>query len=231
MNKKHINILIACEESQVECAAFRSLGFNAYSCDIQKCGGGHPEWHIMQDVSPLLDGQTKFKTMDGKRHTVARWHLIIAHPPCTYLCRVSSICLVKNGKVDAARWKKAIEAKKFFQKCLDAAADYVAVENPIPMKRVGLPKPDFYTCPSQFGHKYMKKTLWWAPKLPPILPTIFFPNPKCFVHCSRGKYRSRTFKNVAQEMARVWGEFLMDSAIRKPHPHPPSNAGRLNQRS
>ena len=215
MNKKQINILIACEESQVECKAFRELGFHAFSCDIQKCAGGHPEWHIQGDVTRYLQGDTTFTTMDGKRHTVTRWHMIIAHPPCTYLCRVSSVCLVKNGIVDAARWQKAQEARAFFQKCLDSKADYVAVENPIPMKRVQLPRPSFYTCPSQFGHKYTKKTLWWTKNLPPVLPRLFYPNPKEFVRASRGKYRSRTFTGVAKAMAETWGQLLVEEYIKK----------------
>lgn len=214
MTAKNINVLIACEESQVEVKAFRELGFNAFSCDIQKCAGHHPEWHILADVTPFLAGQQQFKTMDGKRHTIKHWHLIVAHPPCTYLCRVSSVHMVINGILQQERWNKAMQAKQFFLQCLNAKADFVAVENPIPMRRVGLPKPTFYTCPSQFGHKYTKKTLWWAPKLPPIHPTIFYPNPKEFVRASRGKYRSRTFINVAKAMAQQWGEYIMKE-IRK----------------
>ena len=215
MNKKQINILIACEESQVECKAFRNLGFNAFSCDIQKCAGHHPEWHIQGDVTPYLVGKTTFKTMDGKRHTVKKWHMIIAHPPCTYLCRVSSVQLIHNGIIDEVRWEKAQLARAFFLKCLNAKADFVAVENPIPMRRVQLPKPSFYTCPSQFGHKYTKKTLWWTKSLPPVLPTIYYPNPKEFVRASRGKYRSRTFEGVAKAMAETWGQYLVEKYIER----------------
>lgn len=208
MIPKRINILIACEESQVECMAFRELGFNAYSCDIQKCAGHHPEFHIHGDVTPYLNGLTKFKTMDGKVHNLKKWHLIIAHPPCTYLCRLSACHLKIHGILNEERFEKLKQGRSFFYKCLSAKAEYVAVENPVPLKLAQLPKPTFFTCPSWFGHKYTKKTLWWAPKLPPVLPTIFYPNPKSFVHCSRGKYRSRTFKNVAKEMAKQWGLFL-----------------------
>lgn len=211
MRPSRINILIACEESQVECKAFRELGFNAYSCDIQKCAGKHPEWHIQGDVTPYLDGLSIFKTMDGKAHKLRCWHLIIAHPPCTYLCRLSGVQLFKGHVRNEERWQKSIEGAKFFYRCLNAKAEYVAVENPVPLKCVGLPRPNFYTCPSWFGHKYTKKTLWWAPKLPPVLPTIIYPNPKCFVTYSRGKYRSRTFKNVGKEMAKEWGAFLCEN--------------------
>ena len=85
--KFDMKILIACEESQVVCSAFRELGYEAYSCDIEECSGGHPEWHIQQDVLPLLNGRCHFYTMDGIEHNVeGKWDLIIAHPPCTRLC-------------------------------------------------------------------------------------------------------------------------------------------------
>ena len=81
-----MKVLVACEESQTVCNAFRARGHEAYSCDIQECSGGHPEWHIMGDVLPLLDGDCFFRTMDFQGHEiVGKWDLIIAHPPCTYL--------------------------------------------------------------------------------------------------------------------------------------------------
>lgn len=92
MKPSQINVLIACEESQAECIAFRAFGFNAYSCDIQKARY-NPKHHIMGDVTPYLDGRTWFKTQDGHRHRLSKWHLIVAHPPCTYLCKVSSVQL------------------------------------------------------------------------------------------------------------------------------------------
>lgn len=89
---KKLNILIACEESQAELMAFHELGCNAYSCDILPCRkGGLPQYHIKADVSPYLQGKTTFITMDGKKHHVSFWHMIIAHPPCTYLCKVGSM--------------------------------------------------------------------------------------------------------------------------------------------
>ena len=89
---ENINVLIACEESQAECLAFRQLGFNAYSCDIQLCKfRGKIQYHIPADVTPLLEGKTTFMTQDGVNHRLKEWHLIIAHPPCTYLCKVGSV--------------------------------------------------------------------------------------------------------------------------------------------
>lgn len=204
-----INVLIACEESQAECLAFRALGFNAYSCDIQKARY-NPKHHIMGDVTPYLDGRTWFKTQDGHRHRLSKWHLIVAHPPCTYLCKVSSVQLIKNGVIDEERLHQMELARDFFYNCLRAQADYVAVENPLPMKRAGLPKPSCFIQPSWYGVKYTKKTLYWLRNLPPLLPTLIYPNPKEFVRASRGKYRSRTFPQVAQAMAEQWGKYILD---------------------
>ena len=208
MKPSQINVLIACEESQAECIAFRALGFNAYSCDIQKARY-NPKYHIMGDVTPYLDGRTWFKTQDGHRHRLSTWHLIVAHPPCTYLCKVSSVQLIKNGVIDEERLHQMEIARDFFYNCLRAQADYVAVENPLPMKRAGLPKPSCFIQPSWYGVKYTKKTLYWLRNLPPLLPTLIYPNPKCFVTASRGKYRSRTFPQVAQAMAEQWGKYIL----------------------
>lgn len=206
-----LNVLIACEESQVECTEFRKLGCNAFSCDVQPCKkGGHPEWHIWQDVTPLLHRGVQFTTMDGTHHHIDHWDLIIAHPPCTYLCKVSSVHMVKNGVLQQDRYNKMLAAKAFFLYCLMADAPYVAVENPLPMARAGLPRPSFFLQPSWFGHKYTKKTLYWVKNLPPILPTIEHPHPKEFVRASRGKYRSRTFPLLAQAMAQQWTTFILD---------------------
>lgn len=206
-----INVLIACEESQAETMAFRSIGFNAFSCDIEPAKKSTPaEYHIQGDVTPYLNGCTRFKTQDGKEHNVTRWHLIIAHPPCTYICRVSSLWMYKNGTLNLDRLEKQKSAVNFFYKCLNAQADYVAVENPIPMKRAGLPKPSCYACPSWFGVKYTKKTLYWTRNLPPLFAQIDYPNPKEFVKSSKGKYRSRTFPQLAQAIADQWGNFIIN---------------------
>lgn len=213
--KRNIYCLVACEESQAECQAFRDLGHIAYSCDIQPCRrGGNPAWHIHADVTPLLNGQLTFTTQDGRRHKVPRWDIIIAHPPCTYLCKVSSVHMVRktpNGAVlNEHRYEQMKDAAQFFRSCLDAKADHVAVENPIPMKRAGLPRPTTYLQPSWFGVKYTKKTLYWLRNLPPIMPTVTHPHPKQFVRASRGKYRSRTFPQVARAIAEQWSQYILD---------------------
>lgn len=212
--KHRLNILIACEESQAECIAFRQLGHNAFSCDIQPCRrSGEPKWHIQGDVTPLLRGATHFTTQDGVAHQVPWWDLIVAHPPCTYLCKVSSVHMVKNGIVQLERLTKMQEARIFFFECLNAQAPFVAVENPIPMKRAALPPCSTFVQPSWFGVKYTKKTLYWLKNLPPIMPEIDYPNPKEFVHASRGKYRSRTFPEVARALAKQWSSYILDNYL------------------
>lgn len=224
MNKpyKVLNVLVACEESQAETEAFRKLGHNAFSCDVQPCRKGkHPEWHIQSDVSPYLHGETSFTTSDGAKHEVEHWHLIIAHPPCTYLCKLSSVQLMKDPDgwrytlqgwkfLNVARWEKLLAAKSFFTSCLNAKAMYVAVENPIPMAIAGLPRPNTYACPSWFGVKYTKKTLYWTRNLPSIMAKAEYSNPKSFVNASRGKYRSRTFPALANAIAEQWSSYILD---------------------
>lgn len=217
-----LNVLIACEESQAECAAFRALGHNAFSCDLLGCKKGmHPEWHIKGDVSPYLNGVTCFTTSDGVRHEVNRWHLIIAHPPCTYLCRTSSVQLMKNPDgwrytikgwkfLNVARWEKLQIAKSFFIQCLNAKAMYVAVENPIPMAIAELPRPNAYACPSWFGIKYTKKTLYWTRNLPTIMAKQEYSNPTPYIKASRGKYRSRTFPALANAIAEQWSIYILN---------------------
>ena len=220
-----INILVACEESQRECVAFRRLGFNAFSCDIQKCSGHHPEWHIHDDVSPLLHGKVVFETQNGQQHFVSRWHLILSHPPCIYLCKVGSPWMIHNGIINEDRYEKMLNARAFFFECLNAQADYVAVENPLPMARAQLPRPSCYACPSWFGVKYTKKTLYWTKNLPPIMAGMQFPNAKCFVRSSRGKYRSRTFTQLANAIAEQWGNFILDDLNLRALQTPPRPIG------
>lgn len=217
-----LNVLIACEESQAETEAFRNLGHNAFSCDVQLCRKGHhPEWHIHDDVTPYLQGGGRFITQDGEEHYVDHWDLIIAHPPCTYLCKLSSVQLKTNPNgwivtnkgfefVNLSRWKKLCSGREFFFRCLNADATYVAVENPIPMKIANLPKPTAYACPSWFGVKYTKKTLYWLKNLPPLFAEIDYNKPKSYVNCSRGKYRSRTFPQMAEAIARQWSAYILD---------------------
>ena len=227
---KQLKVLIACEESQAECAAWRALGHEAYSCDIKRCRPNmHSEWHIQGDVTDLLDGVKTFYTQDNQRHRVDSWNLIIAHPPCTYLCKQGSYWMYytnrQNGKhferlsePNPERFSKMLLARSFFFRCLHANAPYVAVENPLPMALAQLPKPSFFIQPSWFGVKYTKKTLYWVKNLPPIMPEIEYPNPKQFVRSSRGHYRSRTFPEVANAIARQWSQYILDE-LNQHNPH------------
>lgn len=204
-----INVLVACECSQIECAAFRRYGFNAYSCDVEPCRGGAPQYHINSAVEPFLSGVVKFMTQDGVWHEISKWHLIIAHPPCTYLCKMSSVHMIKGGVVQQDRLKKMELARDFFLKCLNAQAEFVAVENPRPMARAQLPKRSFEVDPFEFGDRWSKRTLYWVRNLPPLMPTKFAINYSSFVKSRRGKYRSTAFLGIANAMARQWGDYVL----------------------
>lgn len=156
-----------------------------------------------------------FNTQSGHLTAVPFWDLIIAHPPCTYLCKVSSVHMIKHGVLDTHRFYLMTQARRFFFECLNAQAPYVAVENPLPMARAHLPQPSCYIQPSWFGVKYTKKTLYWLKNLPPIMPELEHPYPRCFVTASRGKYRSRTFPQVAQALAQQWSAYILNDLRQK----------------
>ena len=128
-----MKILVACEESQRVCIAFREKGHDAYSCDVQECSGGYPEWHILGDVLPILNGNTKIITQDGRPHYISgKWDMIIAHPPCTRLCSSGQRWLYFGS--EEYRIKKIKEQKKaidFFMRFVNADCEKIAVENPI----------------------------------------------------------------------------------------------------
>ena len=166
-----MKVLVACEESQAVCIAFRKLGHEAYSCDTQECSGGHPEWHIKGDVLPLINGNKPFITMDGDLHAiVGTWDLLIAFPPCTYLTNAGSVRLRIKGEINKERMEKAVEAKAFFMKFLEAECQKICVENPTPGKIHQLPQYTQAIQPWWFGHPYTKRTCLWLKNLPPPLP-------------------------------------------------------------
>lgn len=161
------NVLIACEESQTVCKEFRKLGHRAFSCDIQVCSGGHPEWHILGDCLPLLDGRCTFTTMDGKIHQISgKWDIIIAHPPCTYLT-VAGACNIPSqpGRIDLG-----FDAKKFFIKILNSDCPRICVENPPPIKMFNLPRYTQLVRPYMFGDKNNKPICLWLKGLYPLQP-------------------------------------------------------------
>ena len=217
-----MKILVACEESQAVTKELRALGHEAYSCDIIECSGGHPEWHIMQDVIPLLDGNCSFKTMDAVEHTIPdRWDMIIAFPPCTYLSNAGACRLYPHkGQIDMERYKKGLEAKEFFLKFLNANCDRIAVENPVSSKVFNMPKYTQEIQPYMSGHPFTKKTRLWLRGLPPLQETnVVEPiAPYCpsgtgrkdrskYGAAKRGedaKNRAKTFEGVAKAMAEQW---------------------------
>lgn len=219
-----MKVLIACEESQRVCTAFRERGHEAYSCDVLECSGGKPEWHIRQDVIPLLNGFCEFTTCDGIRHCVpGKWDLIIAHPPCTYLSNAGACRLYpRKGQLDIERYRKGLEAKAFFMLMLNADCDRVCVENPVSSKIFDMPMHSQEIQPWQFGHPVTKKTRLWLRGLPPLVPTEIVEPVAPYLPSGTGrkditKYgrafrtgkdavqRSKTFPGIAKAMAEQWG--------------------------
>lgn len=222
-----MKVLVACEESQRVCKAFRKRGHEAYSCDIQECSGGHPEWHIKQDVIPLLNGNCIFLTCDGLFHTiVGKWDLIIAFPPCTFMSKAGARWMFANGEINQERLEKALEAKVFFMEIWDADCECVVIENPTPLKIVGLPIPTQVVQPYKFDkerkHPYSKRTCLWIRGKEKLQETT--PNAKPIGSWmpsntggfSRGqgggrgiahdaKTASKTFEGIAEAMAEQWG--------------------------
>jgi len=205
-------VLVACEESQTVTKAFRAIGIEAYSCDIQECSGGHPEWHIVGDaVQEAYSGE---------------YDMLIAHPPCTYLSKAGARWMYPTaGNIDPKRLSKAMEAKDFFLALLNAPITCIAVENPTPLKVCNLPPYTQVIQPYEFGHPYSKRTLLWLRNLPPLKPTKIVEDFKPFLPSntggfSRGKGGSRgvahdaktasvTFQGVAEAMANQWGRRLV----------------------
>ena len=218
-----MKVLVACEESQAVTKELRKLGHEAYSCDIIECSGGHPEWHIMQDVLPLLNGRCSFNTMDGIEHSIdGKWDLIIAHPPCTFMSKAGARWMFpKAGQVAQERLAAAMEAKKFFFEILNADCEKICVENPRPLKIVGLPIPTQVIQPYQFGHPYSKATCLWLKGLETLKPTEILTEYKPFLPSNTGafsrggggsrgvahdaKTASKTFPGIAKAMAEQWG--------------------------
>ena len=181
-----MKVLVACEESQRVCSAFRARGHEAYSCDIIDPSGTHPEWHIKGDVLPILNpppiiltsyppqnAPISFKTMDGTYHEVSRWDLIIAHPPCTYLTVTGNrwFNVEKYGEKAIERARLREEAKDFFMAFINADCDRIAVENPIGVMSTSYRKPDQIIQPYWFGDPFEKRTCLWLKGLPKLKPT------------------------------------------------------------
>ena len=218
-------VLIACEESQAVCSAFRSRGIEAYSCDLQEPSGGHPEWHILGDALEAVKGG-QIVTMDGGHHYIDKWDLLIAHPPCTYLTNAGAVRMRVKGEIVQERFQKAMEAKEFFLCFLNAPISHIAVENPTPMKIVGLQPYAQAIQPYEYGHPYSKRTCLWLKNLPPLQPTEILATHEPYVNggCkdAHGNYRrfqgrkerdsktrAKTFPGIAAAMAEQWIPVIM----------------------
>lgn len=203
-----MRVLVACEESQAVCKAFRAKGHEAYSCDLQPCSGGHPEWHLQVDAAQILK---------------LKWDLIIAHPPCTYISNAGARWLWAGHKLNEERYKKGLDGKAFFEMFLNADCEKIAIENPIPSSVYNLPKPTQIVQPYEYGHPYSKKTCLWLKGLNPLQPTNIVADHVPYV--TSGSYsrnhdpkfrgasrkggssvsRSKTFFGIAKAMADQWG--------------------------
>ncbi len=212
-----MKVLVACEESQAVTKEFRKLGHEAFSCDLQECSGGHPEWHIQGDAI--------VEAYSGK------YDLMIAHPTCTYLTN-SGVCWLynKDGSKNDIRWYSLRSAADFFNKLKDAPIKFKAIENPIPHKYArdgfhfnyqyteGIGKYNQLIQPYMFGHPESKATCLWLYNLPDLKETnnvkeIWKQLPKNQAQRlhylppgpERAKLRSKTFSGIAKAMAEQWG--------------------------
>lgn len=220
-----LQILVACEESQAVTKELRRLGHEAYSCDIIECSGGHNEWHIMQDVLPLLNGNCEFKTVDGVLHKIdGKWDMIIAFPPCTYLTVTGNRWFneEKYGEKAVERKQNREEAKDFFMQFVNAKCDKIAIENPIGCMSSYYRKPDQIIHPYMFGDPERKSTCLWLKGLP-LLHETNVVSPEIYVYKNgkgtdsnwhmrtmslppkeRAKERSKTFPGIAKAIAEQW---------------------------
>lgn len=194
-----MKILVACEESQAVTIELRKLGHEAYSCDVQECSGGHPEWHILDDAIKVSYRE--------------KWDMIIAHPPCTYLCVPGAHYLHKQE----GRWDKMLKGKDFFMEFYNHPCEKIAIENPVPHKYAELPKYDQIIHPWMFGHEQSKRTCLWLKGLPKLTPTKIMENrgeryvrkdgttsnSKWYAK-SNAKQRSKTFNGIVKAMAEQW---------------------------
>lgn len=208
-----MKVLVACEESQAVCKEFRALGHEAYSCDIVPCSGGHPEWHLQQDVLPLLK---------------EKWDMIIAFPPCTYLTVTGNrwFNIDRYGEKAIQRYKDRKEAIDFFMAFANADCERIAIENPVGIMSSEWRKPNQIINPWQFGDAFEKKTCLWLKGLPELTPTniVEIPPRKKFDSGKsmpswyaeawylpkeeRAKLRSKTFPGIAKAMAEQWGSLM-----------------------
>lgn len=221
---KKLRILVACEESQAVTIALRALGVEAFSCDLLPCSGGHPEWHLQQDVFEVIN---------------QGWDAMIAFPPCTYLTVTGNRWFYHPEDAGLPlserrphpkypnRRQYQQEAKEFFLALANAPIKHIAIENPVGIMNTDFRKPNQIIQPYMFGHKVSKKTCLWLKNLPELQATNVVEKGERVVYASgktmdkwyadalkikdkaeRSTYRSKTFKGVAEAMAKQWVEYL-----------------------
>lgn len=208
-----MKVLVACEESQAVCKEFRRLGHEAYSCDVVPCSGGHPEWHLQQDVMPLLK---------------EKWDIIIAFPPCTYLTVTGNrwFNIDRYGEKAIRRYSDRKDAVNFFMAFANADCEKIAIENPVGIMSSEWRKPDQIINPWQWGDAFEKRTCLWLKGLPKLKPTNIVDVPPRKMYDSgksmpswyaeawklpkeaRAKLRSKTFPGIAKAMAEQWGALI-----------------------
>lgn len=228
-----MQILVACEESQAVTIELRKRGHEAYSCDVIECSGGRPEWHIRQDVMPLLNGHVSFKTEDDRWHVVdGKWDMIIAHPPCTYLTVTGNrwFNVEQYGRKAMERIEARERAAEFFLAFANADCPRIAIENPIGYMSTAYRKPDQIIHPYMFGDPARKATCLWLKGLEPLKPTntvepviVKYKNGKGTDNpwhmetmklppAERAKARSKTFPGIACAMAEQWTPNLFEGS-------------------
>jgi len=202
-----MKILVACEESQAITIELRKLGHEAFSCDLEPCSGGHPEWHLKEDAISVAYGFD--------------WDMMIAHPPCTYL----SVSGLHWNKRNPERAKKTEQALEFVQKLMDAPINKIAIENPVSCISSRIRKPDQIIQPYEFGEDASKKTCLWLKNLPLLKPIEYCPSRivngkerwsnqcdsgqnKLTPSPERAKLRSKTYPGIAKAMGEQWGNYL-----------------------
>jgi len=219
INGNKLKVLVGCEESQAVCKAFRELGHEAYSCDLQECSGGHPEWHLQMDIFEAI------KLKD--------WDVLIAHPPCTYMSKAGARWMhttpsgMSETSINIERFRKCKLAREFFINILECAIEHriskIAIENPVPLKVAFLPPHTQSIQPFMFGEPFSKETLLWLIGLPCLKPTQFIQDHKPYLPSNTGGKKrgqsfhfknisqndsSKTFPGIAKAMAQQWGGLI-----------------------
>lgn len=226
-----MKVLIGCEESQTVCKAFRAKGHEAYSCDIQECSGGHPEWHFNMDIFQVIKGG-ELTTQSGDKVIIDKWDSGIFHPPCTYISFVGNrwFNIQRYGEKAIQRMKNRDDAIQFFLALWNCDIPKLCLENPRGYIQKVLPQTQIIQ-PYYFGDSYSKTTCLWLKGLPKLYhnkQVNLFDQKVTHVwkgemhrknggawhntneilampQAERSKARSKTFPGIANAMAEQWG--------------------------